>query len=78
MSNENTKDDKPAAREASLSAPPGSWPDVTGEWLYSALRPGKSWEHTANKQFWEGEAQKLRRALLNHKLMSHPTNYDAI
>ena len=63
MIDENKKDDQPAAREASLSAPICSLEFLTAGWLYRALRPAMSYEITANKEFWEEEARKLRQAL---------------
>ena len=36
---------------------------LTPEFLYKALRPGLSWEMSADKQFWESEARKLKKAL---------------
>lgn len=37
---------------------------LTPEFLYKALRPGFSWDLTADKAHWEGEARKLNRSLL--------------
>jgi hypothetical protein len=36
---------------------------VSAEWLYEALRPGKSWKHNADQLFWSGEARRLTFAI---------------